>query len=84
MAKKINPVQAVPLVRIEPIGVGREDAALLLSIGLSTFEAHVSRGTLPRPRQLGGRAVWLVDELRQAAHALPVSELLPPPGAQAA
>jgi predicted DNA-binding transcriptional regulator AlpA len=67
------------IIRIEPISVGREDAALLLGIGLSTFEQHVSRGSLPRPRQLGGRAVWLVDELRSAAHSLPVSELLPPP-----
>ncbi|MDT7836487.1 helix-turn-helix transcriptional regulator [Aquabacterium sp. OR-4] len=83
MATK-TPTTAATIVRIEPIGVGRDDAALLLGIGLSTFEAHVTRGTLPRPRQLGGRALWLVDELRQAAHALPVSDLLPPPSAQAA
>jgi hypothetical protein len=65
-------------LRIEPISVGRDHAAAMLGIGTSTFEAHVSRGTLPKPRQLGGRAVWLVEELRSAAIALPVSEMLPP------
>lgn len=73
-----------PMVQIEPITVGRDHAARLLDIGVSTFEAHVSRGTLPRGRMLGGRAVWLVSELRQAAQALPVSELLPPPAARRA
>lgn len=72
-------IEAPALVRIEPITVGREDAALLLGIGVSTFESHVARGLLPKARALGGRAVWLVSELRQAAERLPVSELLPPP-----
>jgi predicted DNA-binding transcriptional regulator AlpA len=65
------------MIRIEPIAVDRASAAQLLGLGISTFEAHVSRGTLPKPRQLGGRAVWLVDELRATAQALPVSEMLP-------
>lgn len=69
------------LVHIEPFAVDRATAATLLGIGVSTFEGHVSRGKLPKPRQLGGRAVWLVDELRQAARDLPVSEMLPPPSA---
>lgn len=69
------------MIRMEPITVDRAAASALLSIAVSTFEAHVARGRLPRPRQLGGRALWLVDELRAAAHDLPVSELLPPPSA---
>ena len=73
-----NKNAAVQVIRIEPIAVDRADAATLLGIALSTFEAHVSRRKLPQPRQLGGRALWLVDELRQAANALPVSEMLPP------
>lgn len=72
------------LVRIEPICVGRDDAARLLGIGVSTLELHTAKGLLPKPRQLGGRAVWLVAELRRAAEALPVSELLPPAAAQMA
>jgi predicted DNA-binding transcriptional regulator AlpA len=74
--------QTVDLVRIEPIAVERSTAAAMLSLGVSTFEAHVARGTLPRPRQMGGRVAWLVDELRAAAHALPVIELPPPPTPQ--
>ena len=84
MATRSNqqtPPPATPLIRLEPIAVDRHDASACLGIALSTFEAHVSRGLLPKPRQLGGRAVWLVDELRTAAHALPVSALLPPPTA---
>lgn len=66
------------IVHMEPITVRRETAAALLGLGLSTFVARVSRGELPKPRQIGGNAVWLVSELRGAAEALPVSELLPP------
>lgn len=64
---------------MEPISLGREEAAQAIGIARSTFDAHVSRGSLPKPRALGGRAVWLVEELREAIRALPVSQLLPPP-----
>ena len=74
MSKKTLPA----MMTVQPIAVDRDTAAAMLSLARSTFEQHVSRGLLPRQRQLGGRAVWLVDELRAAAHALPVSELLPP------
>ena len=67
-----------------PIAVGRDAAAAMVGIAVSTFEAHVSRGTLPRPRQLGGRAIWVVRDLEQAIMDLPVSELLPPPTARPA
>lgn len=77
-------LKAEALVRIEPITVRGETAAALLGIGLSTLQAHVARGKLPKPRQLGGAAVWVVSELRAAAEALPVSELLPPPAAKKA
>lgn len=66
-------------ITIEPIAVGRHTAADLLGIGRSMFEAHVSAGRLPRPRQIGARSVWLVSELREAAQRLPVSEMLPAP-----
>jgi predicted DNA-binding transcriptional regulator AlpA len=67
------------VISIEPIAVDREQAAALLCISRSHFEAHVARGDLPQPRKIGGRAVWLVSDLRDAAHELPVSDLLPPP-----
>ena len=75
----VSPKRMAHELRIEPISVGRDHAAAMLGIGLSHFATHVTRGTLPMPRQIGGRAVWLVEELRAAANALPVSELLPPP-----
>lgn len=52
---------------------------MLGPISVRTFEARVRDGTLPKPRQLGGRAVWLLSELHAAAAGLPVSALLPPP-----
>ena len=74
-------IEAPTMIRMEPIALDRTAAAFSLSIALSTFEARVARGDLPKPRQLGGRAVWLVDELRAAAAALPVSTMLPPSSA---
>jgi predicted DNA-binding transcriptional regulator AlpA len=71
------------VIAIEPIAVGRDHAAELLGLARSTFEIRVARRELPQPRQLGGRAVWLVRELREAAEALPVSEMLPPPSKRA-
>lgn len=70
---------SVGFVRIEPIAVDRNAAAALLGIGVSTLEDYSARGILPRQRMLGGNARWLVEELRAAAHALPVSAMLPPP-----
>ena len=72
--------QATPVtVQLEPVLADRQTAAALLGgIAVSTFEGHVARGALPQPRQLGGRALWVVAELRTAALALPVSALLPP------
>lgn len=70
------------MIQIEPIGVDRDTAAALLSISTTALESRVRDGTLPKPRKLGGRAVWLVRELREAADLLPVSDLLPPPNPQ--
>jgi predicted DNA-binding transcriptional regulator AlpA len=65
---------------IAPIAVDRDTAALMVGgISINTFETRVRDGTLPPPRQLGGRAVWLVRELEEAANDLPVSTMLPPP-----
>lgn len=70
------------MIAIEPIAVDREQAAALLSLSLSSLAARVRDGTLPQPRKIGGRAVWLVRELKEAAESLPVSDLLPPPKSQ--
>jgi predicted DNA-binding transcriptional regulator AlpA len=54
-------------------------AAMLGGIGRSTFLERVSRGELPKPRKIGARSVWLVEELQAAARALPVSDERPLP-----
>jgi predicted DNA-binding transcriptional regulator AlpA len=65
---------------IAPIAVDMETAAAMLGkIGRSTFLEKVSRGELPKPRKIGGRSMWLVEELQQAARDLPVSDSRPLP-----
>jgi len=71
--------QEAQLLHLPPFAIGRETAAAACGVAVSTFELRVAKGDLPKPRQLGGRAVWIPEELRAAIHALPVSELLPPP-----
>jgi len=66
-------------IKIPPIAVDAKTAAALLSVGRSTFLERVSRGELPRPRKLGARSVWLVEELQAAAQALPLADDRPLP-----
>lgn len=76
---KNPPTGGDPLISIEPIAVNDVTAASLLQISTSTLHRLKAQGLLPKPRQIGGTARWLVRELREAAEAAPVSELLPPP-----
>lgn len=63
-----------------PIAVDVETAAAMLGgIGKSTFLERVSRGELPKPRKIGTRSVWLVEELQAVARALPISDERPLP-----
>jgi predicted DNA-binding transcriptional regulator AlpA len=63
---------------VQPIAVDSDTAAAMLGgISRSTFLERVSRGTLPRPRKIGARSVWLVEELIAAARALPLADDLP-------
>ena len=65
---------------ITPIAVDAPTAAEMLGqLGESTFLERVSRGELPRPRKLGRRSMWLVEDLLAAARALPVSDDTPAP-----
>ena len=65
---------------ITPIAVDAETAALMLGgISRSTFLERVSRGDLPKPRKIGARSVWLIEELQAAGRALPVSDERPAP-----
>lgn len=70
---------------ITPIAVDAPTAAEMLGqMAKSTFLARVARGELPRPRRLGGRSMWLVEDLLAAARALPVSDDTPAPKRQPA
>lgn len=65
---------------LTPIAVDAPTAAAMLGqIGESTFLERVSRGELPRPRKLGRRSMWLVEDLLAAARDLPVSDDRPAP-----
>jgi prophage regulatory protein len=70
---------APPVLQTLPIALRREQAAAALGMSVSLFEREVTRGNLPKPRKLADRTTgWLYDELKAAAVALPVSDLLPP------
>lgn len=66
-------------IAIAPLAVDAETAAAMFSIARSTFLERVSRGDMPRPRKIGTRSAWLVEELQAAARALPVSDERPAP-----
>ena len=52
-------------------GFDENEAAVYLSLSPSFFRNLVSEGRMPRPRIVGGRRIWDVDELDLAFKALP-------------
>jgi predicted DNA-binding transcriptional regulator AlpA len=55
---------------LEPLLVGREQVAALLSISLPTLDRWDSSGRLgPAGVRMGGRKLWLLSELREWAAA---------------
>lgn len=53
-------------------GLGEEEAAVYLSLSPSFFRQLVERGEMPRPRLLGARRIWDVDDLDTAFKNLPI------------
>lgn len=53
------------------LALPRAEAAAACGISPGYFDRLVQHGTLPPGRVLGGKAVWLVDELRAALADLP-------------
>lgn len=50
----------------EKLAVGRRELAGMLSIGVRSLDRMNSAGLLgPRPRRLGGRLLWSVEEIRE-------------------
>lgn len=81
--KAVRRKRAEDKFAIGPLAVDRDTAALMVgAISTNTFDTRVREGTLPQPRQLGSRCVWLVRELEEALEGLPTSTILPPPRAK--
>lgn len=52
-------------------GLDESEAAVYLSLSPSYFREMVSKGVMPRPRVLGTRRIWDIDELDLAFKTLP-------------
>jgi predicted DNA-binding transcriptional regulator AlpA len=52
-------------------GLDESEAAIYLSLSPSFFRKLVSDGRMPRPRHVGARRIWDVEELDLAFKALP-------------
>lgn len=52
-------------------GFDENEAAVYLSLSPTTFRTLVKNGDMPRPRIIGARRIWDIDELDLAFKALP-------------
>jgi hypothetical protein len=53
-------------------GLSEPEAALYVGLGSSKFRELVNAGIMPRPRLIGRRRIWDIDDLDAAFKALPV------------
>ena len=67
-------------MRVEPLYLDKAEAAVFLSVSVSTFEKLLREdATFPRPRALSAnRNGYLVAELRGWGEMRPVADRLPP------
>jgi len=56
---------------IVPRGLSRSQAAAYIGVGATLFDRLVMAGTMPRPREIGGRRVWDRQEVDRAFEELP-------------
>ncbi len=54
-----------------PLGISRREAAALVGVSVSTFDAMVADGRMPTPKQIGGRKVWSMVQVAKHFHELP-------------
>jgi prophage regulatory protein len=67
-------------VSIRPLYIDLATVAAVLSVSVSTVQALVRAGDLPKPRKLsGGRVAWLMREVEAWAESRPESDFAPPP-----
>lgn len=52
-------------------GLGEAEAALYIGISSTKFSELVKAGQMPRPRLIGRRRVWDIDDLDAAFRGLP-------------
>jgi len=52
-------------------GLSESEAAIYLSLSASFFRKLVDQGIMPRPRIVGTRRIWDIEELDAAFRALP-------------
>jgi hypothetical protein len=55
-------------------GLGHSEAALYIGVGPTLFSELVRDGLMPRPRVIGARRVWDIDDLDAYFRALPFEE----------
>jgi len=48
-----------------PLTVDAKRLAAMLDIGLRTVRTHDAAGKLPKPVKVGGRVLWILDEIRE-------------------
>ena len=67
MASKAEMSPRLPIRR----GLSESEAAIYLSLSASFFRKLVEQGVMPRPRLIGSRRIWDVEELDLAFKGLP-------------
>ncbi|WP_454915017.1 helix-turn-helix transcriptional regulator [Xanthobacter sediminis] len=67
MTRRADVLPTLPVV----FGLGEVEAAAAVGISSTKFRELVDAGAMPRPRKVGGRLIYDVDELRAAFKALP-------------
>ena len=56
------------------IGLSRLEAAAYIGIGKTKFDELVSSGTMPKPRTIGSRKIWVRPELETSLITLPTND----------
>lgn len=65
--KRADIITRLPVV----FGLERMEAAASVGVSVNTFDAMIADGRMPRPRMIGTKKLWDVDELRAAFKCLP-------------
>jgi hypothetical protein len=67
MTRRRDVLPQLPIV----FGLGEIEAAAAVGVSTTTFRTMVDERKMPRPKKIGARKVYDVDELRAAFKSLP-------------